>query len=323
MTVSRFASQGRQVLKGLSLPVIVAPMFLVSGPDLVIASCKAGLLGTFPALNPRTGPLLEEWLGRIEGEIPKDSKYGVNLIVHKSNTRLSSDLDLLVKHRVPLVITSLGAVKEVVDAVHGYGGVVFHDVTNIVHARKAMGAGVDGLIAVSAGAGGHAGVVSPFALVPQLRQEFDGVIACAGAISTGGGIRASLALGADVAYMGTRFIATKESAADPRYKQMCIEEKSGPSPSFLPTVYTDKISGVNANFLRKSLHDNGIDVNTAKGAVEDFSQLNAEGKTAAGKAWKDVWSAGHGVLNMNDIPSVEELTSTLTREYSQACSVPA
>jgi nitronate monooxygenase len=263
-------------LKKLRLPIIQAPMFLVSGPDLVIASCRSGIIGTFPALNPRTDQELDNWLTKIKQEIPKDYPFGVNLIVHNSNKRLQTNLEQIVKHKVPLVITSLGAVKDVVDSVHSYGGVVYHDVTNIKHARKAISSGVDGIIAVCAGAGGHAGAISPFALVPQIRQEFDGVIACAGGISTGGGIRAAQALGADVAYMGTRFIPTKESKAVDAYKQMCVDSKEGPSPSFLPTVYTKKISGVNANFLRQSLLNNNINpdsISVEELGEEDFSKL--------------------------------------------------
>ncbi|KAJ3270025.1 hypothetical protein HDV01_000736 [Terramyces sp. JEL0728] len=304
-------------LSKLRLPVVAAPMFLVSGPELVIASCKAGVLGTFPALNPRTDKLLDEWLTKIKSEI-NNAPYGVNLIVHKTNNRLETNIEQIVKHKVPVVITSLGAVKDVVDEIHGYGGVVFHDVTNIVHARKAISAGVDGLIAVCAGAGGHAGLLSPFALIPQLRSEFDGAILMGGAIATGGGVRAAKALGADLAYLGTQFIATNESMAVQGYKEMCVNPKMGPPPAYLPTAYTDKISGVNANFLLESLERNEIDLTSAAKGTEDFSKLHADGKTASGKAWKDVWSAGHGVINMKKIESVAELVDRLEREYKQA-----
>ncbi|KAI8899131.1 putative dioxygenase protein [Globomyces pollinis-pini] len=310
-----------KLLKSLRLPVIAAPMFLVSGPSLVIASCKAGIIGTFPALNPRTEPLLNEWLTQIRSELDPTTPFGVNLIVHKTNKRLDGNLEQIVKHKVPLVITSLGAAKDVVDAVHEYGGVVFHDVTNITHARKAIKAYVDGLIAVTAGAGGHAGLASPFALVPQLRSEFDGVICLGGAISTGGGIRAAQALGADFAYMGTRFIATQESMAQEEFKDMIISSKSGTSPTFLPIIYTDKISGVHANFLRSSLEQNGFDLKNIKGdglGEEDFSQLHSDGKTNSGSAWKDIWSAGHGVLNIHDKPTVKTLVDRLEQEYQVA-----
>ncbi|KAI8905971.1 2-nitropropane dioxygenase, partial [Gorgonomyces haynaldii] len=308
------------LLKSLTLPVIAAPMFLVSGPSLVIASCKQGIIGTFPALNPRTDQELDQWLTQIKAQVG-DRPYGVNLIVHKTNKRLQANLDQIVKHKVPLVITSLGAVPDVVKAVHSYKGAVFHDVTNLTHARKAMQAGVDGLIAVCAGAGGHAGLVSPFAFVPQLREEgFKGVICLAGSIGDGRGIKAAQVLGADAAYMGTRFIATKESQAVLEYKQMIVDSKTGPSPSFLPITYTDKISGVNANFLLDSLLKNGLDpkkISRDDLGAEDFSQLHADGKTR-GSAWKDIWSAGHGVLNIHDIPTVETLVKRLKREYDQA-----
>jgi nitronate monooxygenase len=294
-------------LSKLRLPVIQAPMFLVSGPELVIASCKAGIIGTFPALNPRSEPELDQWLTEIKSKAPQ-SPFGVNLIVHKTNKRLDGNVQEIVKHKVPIVITSLGAVKDIVQEVQSYGGIVLHDVTNIVHARKAIQAGVDGLIAVCAGAGGHAGLASPFALVPMLRREFDGLVVCAGSISTGGGVRAAKALGADLAYLGTRFIPTVESRAVAGYKQMCVESKLGPAPTYLPTVYTDKISGVPANFLLNS-------VNKYKGdaeGVEDFSNLDSTLK------WKEIWSAGHGVLNIHDIPTVEQLVANLEKEYKAA-----
>ena len=264
----------RSVLKTLRLPIIAAPMFLVSGPKLAIECCKSGIIGTFPALNPRNDSLLSDWIQEIKREIPKDYPFGVNLIVHKTNKRLESNLDQIIKHKVPLVITSLGANKTVIDAVHSYGGVVYHDVTNIVHARKAVAAGVDGLIAVCSGAGGHAGSISAFALIPQLRREFDCIIGCAGAIATGGGVKAALALGADFAYVGTRFIATKESQASDEYKTMCTTEKTGPSPSYLPIVYTDKVSGVHANFLRQSLANVGMNLDSVEKGEEDFASLS-------------------------------------------------
>ncbi|OAJ43595.1 hypothetical protein BDEG_26939 [Batrachochytrium dendrobatidis JEL423] len=283
--------KANKILSQLRLPIIVAPMFLVSGPQLVIQSCRQGVLGTLPALNARSDQILDDWLHEIRASLSNKSKhpysvasFGVNLIVHKSNKRLQGNLKCIVDHKVPLVLTALGAASEVVDAVHDYGGVVFHDVTNIVHARKAIKAGVDGLIAVCAGAGGHAGAASPMAFIPQLRREFDGVICLAGGISDGQAVLASQSLGADVAYMGTRFIATQESLADPEYKQMIVSESIGPAPLFLPTIYTSGISGVHANFLRASLERVGIDPERIDHALheqaKDFSKL---GKNRHGK----------------------------------------
>ncbi|KAI9220955.1 hypothetical protein BC828DRAFT_382282 [Blastocladiella britannica] len=304
------------------LPVVAAPMFLVSGPQLVTASCRAGIVGTFPTLNARTDAQLNEWLTDITADLasaPDAAAYGVNLIVHRTNPKLKAHLELVVKHRVPVVITSLGAVKEVIDAVHSYQGIVLHDVTNERHAAKAVEAGVDGLIAVCAGAGGHAGIASPFALLPRLRARFpDTLLLAAGAISDGASVRAALAMGADLAYLGTRLVATKESIADDAYKAMVVSgDKSGPSPAFLPTVYTDKVSGVNANFLRESLVRAGMDPDRlakVEAVEEDFSKLNANDS----KAWRDVWSAGHGVLNIHDSPPVAELVARLATEYEAA-----
>ncbi|KAJ3046363.1 hypothetical protein HK097_000934 [Rhizophlyctis rosea] len=314
--------------RALSLPVIAAPMFLVSGTKVVIA---AWIIGTFPALNARTDEVLNSWLTEITNELEAAKKlhlnhprqlsppapYGVNLIVHKTNKRLEENLRTVVKHKVPLVITSLGAVKEVVDEVHSYGGLVFHDITNEKHARKAAAAGVDGLIAVCAGAGGHSGTMSPFALIPKLRTFFPGVICLAGAIGDGRAIRAAQVLGADLAYMGTRFISTKESEASEGYKRMLVDSKVGPPPTFLPTVYTDKISGVHANFLRDSIKAVGWDPdNLDHQGEEDFGKLDAS--AAHHKAWKDVWSGGQGTVNIHDTPTVEELVNRLKTEYRGA-----
>ena len=306
--------------KNLRLPLIAAPMFLVSGTDLVINACKQGIVGTFPALNARSEAILMEWLAKINTDLSSHqprpvAPYGVNLIVHKTNKRLEGNLRCIVGHKVPIVITSLGAVKDIVSAVHDYGGIVLHDVTNVVHARKAIGAGVDGLIAVCSGAGGHSGEFSPFALIPQLRSEFDGIICLAGSLSDGRSVLAAQALGADMAYMGTRFIATKESMASQAYKQMILNSSVGPPPSFLPTVYTNKISGVHANFLRESLRKAGLDPDDPRGAnlgIEDFSKINEN------KAWRDIWSAGHGCIVVKDIPSVEDLVSRMHCEYEAA-----
>lgn len=290
----------------LKLPAIVSPMFLVSGPELVAACCRAGLVGTFPALNQRTTEGYEAWLDEIEAAIgPMDAPYGVNLIVHASNTRLQADLAVTVRRRVPLVITSLGAVKDVVDAVHSYGGLVFHDVINRRHAEKAAEAGVDGIIAVCAGAGGHAGTLSPFALVSEIRSVFAGTIVLAGAMSSGAHVLAARALGADLAYMGTRFIATRESRADPAFKEMIV------AASASDILYTPAISGVNANFLTPSIRAAGLDP----------TNLPAHGRMDMGneaKAWKTVWSAGQGVGAITDVPSVAELTARLAAEYEAA-----
>jgi nitronate monooxygenase len=281
-------------------------MFLVSGPDLVVETCRAGAVGTFPALNQRTAEGYEAWLRDIEGRLgPEAAPFGVNLIVHRTNQRLQQDLGITVAHKVPLVITSLGAVSDVVDAVHSYGGVVFHDVINLRHAEKALEAGVDGLIAVSAGAGGHAGALSPFAFLADLRRLTDRTLILAGAISTGRDIAAARLLGADLAYLGTRFIATRESVADEGYKQMLVASAAK------DVVYTPAISGVYANFLRPSIAAAGLDPdNLPAGAKLD---LNAERK-----AWKHIWSAGQGTGAIADIPPAGELCARLKREYEEA-----
>ncbi len=301
-------------IKGkLKLPVVSAPMFLVSGPEMVIESCKAGVVGTFPALNQRDSNGFEQWLIEIRDALagyPEAAPYGVNLIVHKSNPRLQADLELCVKYEVPLVITSLGAVSEVVDAVQSYGGVVFHDVINLRHAQKAATAGVDGLIAVSAGAGGHAGTMSPFALVSEIKQFFDKTVLLAGCLSTGSDVLAAQAMGADLAYMGTRFINAKESRAKDAYKQMISDSSAA------DVIYTKEISGVFANFLKPSLDAAGLDLETyTKTDDVDFgSELNQDNA----KAWKDIWSAGQGVGSISDAPPVMELVGRLTDEYNSA-----
>ncbi|SET40340.1 NAD(P)H-dependent flavin oxidoreductase [Marinobacter segnicrescens] len=291
----------------LKVPAIAAPMFLTSGPDLVVETCLNGVVGTFPALNQRSTEGFVEWLEEIEGRLEgKDAApYGVNLIVHRSNPRLQADLEQVVKYKVPLVITSLGAVPEVVKAVHSYGGLVFHDVINRRHAEKAAEAGVDGIIAVSAGAGGHAGTVSPFALVQEIRQVFDGTVILAGSISTGAQIAASRLMGADLAYLGTRFLATRESMVQPEYKAMVRDTHAA------DIVYTPKVSGVNANFLRPSVEAAGLDL----ASDEAHGGLDMENEA---KAWKNVWSAGHGVGAIEDEPSAAELCQRLTAEYREA-----
>ena len=297
--------------RNLRFPAIAAPMFLVSGPELVKATCKAGMIGTFPALNQRTSQGYVEWLDDIQGALgPDDAAFGVNLIVHPTNTRLKDDLQLTVAHKVPLVITSLGAVKDVVDAVHSYGGIVFHDVINSRHAQKAMEAGVDGLILVSAGAGGHAGTQHPFALINEIRSFFSGTIISSGALSTGGDVAAMLMAGADLGYMGTRFIATAEATADAAYKQMLIDTTAK------DITYTDAISGINANFLTPSLIGNGLDPNAAKDpkhTIDMAHELNPEAK-----AWKTIWSAGQGVGAIHDILPVADLVARLQTEFTSA-----
>jgi nitronate monooxygenase len=301
----------------LRLPVIASPMFLVSGPDLVLASCRAGVLGTVPALNQRTSEGFEDWLVRIDAGIRlmrqttpdrKVAPYGVNLIVHRSNARLEADLEVCAKHRVPLIITSLGAVPELVAKVHAYGGRVFHDVINARHAKKAMDAGVDGLILVAAGAGGHAGTTSPFALVDEIRRFFPGTLCLAGSISDGRGVAAAQMMGADLAYMGTRFIATRESAADEAYKRMILDASAA------DVVYTPAVSGVHGNFLRESLVRAGLDPERmpAEKPKMDF------GDEREAKAWRDIWSAGHGVGGITDVPATGELVDRLEAEYRAA-----
>ena len=310
----------------LRLPAIAAPMFLTSGPDLVVACCKAGIVGTFPALNQRSTAGLEEWLKQITAELGADPQnsgqkpapFGVNLIVHKSNPRLQDDLELCVRYKVPLIITSLGAMTEVVEAVHAYGGLVFHDVINARHARKAASVGVDGLIAVAAGAGGHAGTTNPFALVNEIRGFFDGPIALAGSLSTGSDIAAAEMMGADLAYMGTRFIATQESMVQDAYKHQLVETSAA------DIVYTPAISGVHANFLKPSIIAAGLDLDTMErpqhvdfGAELDEANSNQSDKA---KPWKDIWSAGQGVGSIHDIPTAAELIQRLEDEYQAARS---
>lgn len=298
----------------LALPVIVAPMFLVSGARLVIEACKEGLLGTFPALNGRTSEDFEQMLLEITTELKKfeevtgvaPAPFGVNLIVHPSNPRLKTDLQLCIRYKVPLVITSLGAVNDVVEAVHSYGGLVFHDVIKKRHAEKAAAAGVDGIIAVAAGAGGHAGTANPFALVDEIRSFYGGAIVLAGALSEGKDVLAAETMGADFAYMGTRFIATHESLASDEYKNLLVNAHID------DVLYTDAVSGVNANFLIASIEKAGIDL--AQKKTEDFSQLSG----SEAKAWKDIWSAGHGVAAINSVLSVSDLIGKIKGEYKTA-----
>ncbi len=294
----------------LSVPAIAAPMFLVSGPDLVVETSKAGVVGTFPALNQRTSEGYAAWLNEIRERLAGSSTaapYGVNLIVHKTNKRVEADLRITVEHRVPLVITSLGAVREVVDAIHSYGGIVFHDVIHLHHARKAADAGVDGLIAVCAGAGGHAGTLNPFAFLGEIRQWFSKTLILSGCITNGWHVAAAQLLGADLAYLGTRFIATRESLAPEAYKQMILDSMAK------DIVYTPAISGVHANFLRASIVAAGADPDQLPGAGHmDF------GTDREAKAWKDVWSAGQGVGDIHDVPTAADFCQRLRREYDEA-----
>lgn len=297
----------------LKLPAIASPMFLTSGPDLVVETCRSGVIGTFPALNQRTSEGYEAWLQEIEARLdghPDAAPFGVNLIVHKSNPRVEADLAISVKHKVPLIITSLGAVPELVKEVHSYGGLVFHDVINRRHAEKAAEAGVDGIIAVSAGAGGHAGTMSPFALVSEIREFFEGVIVLAGAINTGAQIAAARALGADLAYLGTRFIATKEALVEDDYKQMIVDSKAA------DIVYTAAISGVNANFLKSSVKRAGLDPDN----LESHGTLDMANEA---KVWKTIWSAGQGTGTITDVLPAAELCARLIDEYRDTCKAMA
>lgn len=310
----------------LSLPVISAPMFLASTPAMVIANCTNGVIGTFPAANQRTTRGLEEWIVEIRQAIAtfeietgkKAAPFGVNLIVHKSNPRVYEDLKILVKHEVPLLVTSLGAVSDVVDAIHSYGGVVFHDVVNARHGKKAMQAGVDGLIAVSTGAGGHAGDLHPFALIQELRSFFDKTIILSGCISTGAEVAAAQCLGADLAYMGTRFLATKECQVNDRYKELLVKSNAN------DIIYTNAISGIPANFIKQSVTDAGFDLNNLPtpdgfdiGAEMDDEDTHNDAATIEAKPWKDIWSAGQGVSAINDVPSISELIKQLDKEYKE------
>ncbi|MBP7065297.1 nitronate monooxygenase family protein [Ferrovibrio sp.] len=309
------------LLKGrLSLPVIGSPMFIVSTPDLVIAQCKAGVVGSFPALNARPKHVLEEWLTRITGELgdyaakfpdKPVAPFAVNQIVHHSNDRLMHDMEICVKHKVPMIITSLRAPSEVVQAAHSYGGIVMHDVINVRHAKKALEAGVDGLILVCAGAGGHAGTHSPFALVAEVRSFFDGPIALSGTISNGAQILAAQAMGADFAYIGTRFIATEEANAVPEYKQMLIDSAAA------DIVYTSLFSGVHGNYLKKSVAATGMDPENLPEADKSKMNFGTEGGGDK-KVWRDIWSAGQGTGSIQDVLPVAELVARMKREYDAA-----
>jgi nitronate monooxygenase len=303
------------ILQNLRLPVIGAPLFIVSSPDLVIAQCKAGIVGSFPALNARPQPVLEEWLKRIIGELAEHNEkhphapaapFAVNQIVHRSNPRLMDDLALCVNYRVPITICSLGAREDVYAAVHSYGGIALHDVINVAFARKAIEKGADGLIAVAAGAGGHAGTLSPFALVQEIRGFFGGPLVLSGAIATGGAVLAAQAMGADLAYIGSAFIATEEANAVPAYKRMLVESHAD------DIVYTDHFSGVLGNYLKPSVRAAGLDPDhlPTEGTKMDFGRET--------KAWKDIWSAGQGIGAIDAVRPVADMVARLERDYRAA-----
>ncbi|MFZ1775325.1 MAG: nitronate monooxygenase family protein [Rhizobiaceae bacterium] len=301
----------------LALPVIAAPLFIISHPPLVVAQCKAGIVGSFPALNARPQSQLDDWLSEIQETLGShdaanpghpSAPFAVNQIVHKTNARLEQDLATCVKHKVPLVITSLGAVKEVNDAIHSYGGIVLHDVIHDRHARKAIEKGADGLIAVATGAGGHAGTLSPFALVQEIRQWFDGPLALSGAIANGGAILAAQAMGADLAYIGSPFIATHEARAVDAYKQMIVESNAA------DIVYSNLFTGVHGNYLKGSVRNAGMDPDNLP--VSDPSAMNFEGDKT--KAWKDIWGCGQGIGAVKEISGAGELVSRLASEYRAA-----
>jgi len=300
----------------LRLPVIGAPMFIVSGPELVLAQCGAGIVGSFPALNARPPELLDTWLALISEKLAvirenqpdaRVAPFAVNQIVHSSNVRLQHDVDLCVKHRVPIMITSLRAPDAVVEAAHSYGGLVFHDVTTIAHAKRALAAGVDGLILVATGAGGHAGRLSPFAFVPEVRAFYDGTIILSGSIASGGAVLAAQALGADLAYVGTRFIASEEANAPQNYKQMIIDSRAE------DIVYTNLFTGVHGNYLKGSIVAAGMDPDNLP--ESDKSKMDFGGGSAKAKAWRDIWGAGQGVGQVSAAPPAAEIVDQFEREY--------
>lgn len=304
----------------LQLPVIGSPLFIVSNPDLVIAQCKAGVVGSFPALNARPGPVLEDWLKRVIDELgaydeanphAPSAPFAVNQIVHKSNDRLQHDIDLCVKYKVPVVITSLGARPELNEAIHSYGGITLHDVINITHARKALEKGADGLIAVAAGAGGHAGMISPIALIQEIRQFFDGPLALSGAIATGRAVLAAQAMGADLAYIGSAFIATREANATEAYKQAIVDGKAG------DIVYSSLFTGVHGNYLKASIVNAGLDPDNLPDG--DPSKMSfGSGGSSKSKAWRDIWGSGQGIGAVNGVESTGEFVGRLKREYAAA-----
>ena len=312
----------KHIQDNISMPVIGAPLFLVSGPDLVIAQCKAGIIGSFPALNARPQHVLEEWIVRIKSELAQyqeenpDAKvapFAVNQICHGSNDRLMQDMETCVKHEVPIIITSLRPPAEVVEAAHSYGGLVFHDVISVRHAKKAAEQGVDGLILVCAGAGGHAGALSPFALLREVKEWFDGTVILSGSIGDGHAVASAIALGADFAYLGTRFIATQEANADSEYKKM-LEESAAAD-----IVYSSLFTGVLGNYLKPSIKNAGLDPDNLPDADKSAMNFGSGGNTDS-KAWKDIWGSGQGIGGIKDSPSVAELVGRIKNEYEQAFS---
>lgn len=308
------------VLQRLRIPVVGAPLFIVSNPNLVIAQCKAGVVGSFPALNARPAPVLEEWLIRIREELAAHdaahpdrpaAPFAVNQIVHKSNDRLEHDVELCVKHKVPIVITSLGAQPWLNEAIHSYGGVVLHDIINITHAKKALEKGADGLIAVCAGAGGHAGALSPFALVQEIREFFDGPLLLSGSIANGGAVLAAQAMGADLAYVGSAFIATDEANADQAYKRMIVESHAD------DIVYTSLFTGVKGNYLKPSVRAAGLDPDNLPEADPSKMNFGSGGNTDA-KAWRDIWGCGQGIGAVKSIGPAADLVDRLEAEYRAA-----
>ncbi|WP_262690654.1 NAD(P)H-dependent flavin oxidoreductase [Kordiimonas aestuarii] len=304
----------------LRIPVIGSPLFIISNPDLVIAQCKAGIVGAFPALNARPAPVLEEWLKRITEELDAYNQanpdkpaapFAVNQIVHKSNERLMHDVDLCVKYKVPVIITSLGAVKEVNDAAHSYGGVVMHDVINNRFAKKAIEKGADGLIAVAAGAGGHAGTLSPFALIQEIREWFDGPLALSGSIATGGAVLAAQAMGADFGYIGSAFIATEEANADTRYKQAIVEYGAD------DIVYSNLFTGVHGNYLAPSIEAAGLDPRNLPESNPSKMSFGSGGSEKS-KAWKDIWGCGQGIGAVKEIVPAAKMVDRLANEYFAA-----
>jgi nitronate monooxygenase len=310
----------KHIKDNISMPVIGAPLFLVSGPELVIAQCKAGIIGSFPALNARPQHVLDEWIVRIKTELAEyqeqnpDAKvapFAVNQICHGSNDRLMQDMETCVKHEVPIIITSLRPPSEVVEAAHSYGGLVFHDVISVRHAQKAAEQGVDGLILVCAGAGGHAGALSPFALLREVKQWFNGTVILSGSIGDGHSVASAIALGADFAYLGTRFIATEEANAEPEYKKM-LEESAAKD-----IVYSSLFTGVLGNYLKPSIENAGMDPENLPDADKTSMNFGSGGNTDS-KAWKDIWGSGQGIGGIQDSPTVSELVGRLKKEYEEA-----
>ena len=307
----------QKLLESLRLPVIGAPLFIVSTPKLVIEQCKSGIIGAFPALNARKEEELESWLKNISQELEafkknnpekKVAPYAVNQIVHQSNTRLKIDVEMCVKYKAPIVITSLRPPAEVVEAVHSYGGLVFHDVINMRHAKKAISQGVDGIIAVCAGAGGHAGTISPFALIKEIKEIFDGFVILSGSMSNGRDVLAAECIGADLAYMGTRFIAAKEANAVDEYKDMIIDSDAD------DIVYSSLFTGIHGSYLKGSIVKSGIDPENLE--LGDKNTMNFDSSESKAKAWKDIWGAGQGVGSMKDIPNVSDLVDEIEHDYN-------